>query len=41
VGYEYYNVSQQTWQNFKRVKSPGKAINRYFPPGSNYARADW
>lgn len=41
VGYEYYNVSPQTWQNFKRVKSPGKAINRYFPPGSNYARAEW
>jgi hypothetical protein len=41
VGYEYYNVSPQTWQNFKRVKSPGKAVNRYFPPGSNYARADW
>lgn len=41
VGYEYYNVSPQTWANFKRVKSPGKAINRYFPPGTNYARANW
>jgi hypothetical protein len=41
TGYEYYNVSPQTWQNFKRVKSPGRAINRYFPAGSKYARADW
>jgi hypothetical protein len=41
AGYEYYNVNPQTWQNFKRVKSPGRAINRYFPPGSNYARAPW
>lgn len=42
AGYEYYNVTPQTWQNFKRVKSPGRAINRYFPRGSgNYARADW
>lgn len=41
IGYEYYGVSRQTWQNFKRVKSVGKAINRYFPPGSNYARANW
>lgn len=41
AGYEYYNVNPQTWQNFKRVRSPGRAINRYFPPGSNYARADW
>lgn len=42
VGYEYYDVSPQTWQNFKRVKSPGRAIDRYFPRGSgNYSRADW
>lgn len=42
VGYEYYNVTPQMWRNFKRVKSPGRAINRYFPPGvANYARADW
>jgi len=42
IGYEYYDVSPQTWQNFKRVRSPGRAINRYFPRGSgNYAQADW
>lgn len=42
AGYEYYDVSPQTWQNFKRVRSPGRAINRYFPRGSgNYTRAEW
>src|SRR5213592_473533 len=28
VGYEYYNVPPRVWRNFKRVKSPGRAINR-------------
>lgn len=26
--YEYYDVPQNVWRNFQRVKSPGKAINR-------------
>lgn len=26
--YEYYNVPQRVWRNFRRVKSPGRAINR-------------
>ena len=38
--YEYYNVPPRVWNNFKRVKSPGRAINRYFPPGSSYSRMD-
>lgn len=42
VGYEYYNVPPRVWQNFKKVKSPGRAINRYFGDGQyKYARADW
>lgn len=28
--YSYDNVSQAEWRNFRRVKSPGKAINRTF-----------
>lgn len=26
--YEYYDVPQRVWRNFKRVKSPGRAVNR-------------
>ena len=26
--YEYYDVPETVWNNFKRVKSPGRAINR-------------
>ncbi|MFE9525110.1 KTSC domain-containing protein [Streptomyces sp. NPDC006631] len=26
--YGYYNVPPNVWRNFKRVKSPGRAINR-------------
>lgn len=26
--YEYYDVPERVWRNFKRVKSPGRAINR-------------
>jgi hypothetical protein len=40
VGYEYYGVPPQVWRNFKRVKSPGRAINRTlnrYP----YSVADW
>ena len=29
-GYAYYGVSKKEWNNFKRVKSPGRAINRTF-----------
>lgn len=39
-GYEYYNVPPRVWRNFKRVQSPGRAINRtlnQYP----YSRADW
>jgi hypothetical protein len=37
--YEYFNVPQRVWRNFRRVKSPGRAINRtlnYY----DYARMD-
>ena len=40
IGYEYYDVPPRVWRNFKRVKSPGRAINRtlnYYP----YAKATW
>lgn len=40
AGYEYENVPPRLWRNFKRVKSPGRFINRhlnYYP----YSRADW
>lgn len=40
VGYEYYNVPPRVWRNFKRVKSPGRAVNRvlnHYP----YSRAEW
>ena len=40
TGYEYYDVSPTEWRNFKRVKSPGRAINRTFNHHP-YARADW
>lgn len=39
-GYEYYGVPPRVWRNIKRVKSPGRAINRtlnMYP----YAEADW
>lgn len=26
--YEYFDVPERVWRNFKRVKSPGRAINR-------------
>lgn len=26
--YEYYDVPENVWRNFKRVKSPGRAVNR-------------
>lgn len=28
VAYEYYDVPPQVWRNFRRVKSPGRFINR-------------
>jgi hypothetical protein len=28
--YAYYEVTPQEWRNFRRVKSPGRAINRTF-----------
>lgn len=28
TGYAYYDVPPNVWRNFKRVKSPGRAINR-------------
>lgn len=34
--YEYYDVPQTVWNNFKRVKSPGRAVNRVL---NNYAYA--
>jgi hypothetical protein len=40
AAYEYYNVPPRVFNNFRRVKSPGRAINRtlnFFP----YARADY
>lgn len=40
VGYEYYQVPRRVWNNFKRVKSPGRAINRTLNNYS-YSRADW
>lgn len=40
AGYEYYNVPSRVWQNFKRVKSPGRFINRVLN-NYEYARADW
>lgn len=40
IGYEYYNVPPQVWRNFKRVKSPGRAINRVLN-NYPYAQADW
>ena len=42
VGYEYYDVPPRLWRNFKRVKSPGRFINRYFANGEyEYSRANW
>ena len=40
VGYEYYNVPPRVWRNFKRVKSPGRAVNRVLN-NYEYSRADW
>lgn len=40
VGYEYYDVPPSVWRNFKRVRSPGRAINRVLNNYS-YAPADW
>lgn len=36
TGYAYYDVPPNVWRNFKRVKSPGRAINRTL---NNYAYA--
>ena len=35
--YEYYDVPPNVWRNFRRVKSPGRAINRVLN-NYNYAR---
>jgi len=40
AGYEYYGVSPREWANMKRVRSPGRAINRVFNH-KEYARAGW
>jgi hypothetical protein len=40
VGYEYYDVPPSVWRNFKRVKSPGRLINRTLN-NYPYARASW
>ena len=40
AGYEYYDVSPREWNNMKRVKSPGRAINRVFNH-KDYAPAAW
>ena len=40
VGYNYYGVSPREWNNFKRVKSPGRAINRTFNY-KQYSREAW
>lgn len=37
--YEYYDVPPNVWRNFKRVKSPGRLINRTLN-GYRYARVD-
>lgn len=42
AGYEYYDVTPTEWRNFKRVKSPGRSINKNFKYSQHpYARADW
>lgn len=38
--YAYYGVTPREWTNFKRVKSPGRAINRVFN-NKPYARETW
>ena len=38
--YAYYSVTPTEWANFKRVKSPGRAINRTFNH-KPYARESW
>lgn len=40
VGYEYYHVPPNVWRNFRRVKSPGRSVNRVLNNYS-YSRADW
>lgn len=40
TGYEYYDVPPRVWRNFRRVKSPGRAVNRTLNNYA-YARADW
>lgn len=40
TGYEYYDVSPEEWRNFRRVKSPGRAINRTFNH-HDYSPASW
>lgn len=39
-GYEYYNVPPQVWRNFKRVKSPGRFVNRTLNH-YDYKPVDW
>lgn len=38
--YAYYEVSPTEWRNFRRVKSPGRAVNRTFNH-KPYAREPW
>jgi hypothetical protein len=38
--YEYYDVPQNVWRNFQRVKSPGKLINRTLNQYSYARRPD-
>lgn len=38
--WEYYDVPERVWRNFKRVKSPGRAINRVLN-NYPYARGDF
>jgi len=39
-GYEYYDVSPREWNNFRRVKSPGRYVNRVLNH-HDYAPAAW
>lgn len=38
--WEYYDVPQQVWRNFRRVKSPGRFINRVLN-NFDYGRGDF
>lgn len=39
-GYEYYDVPANVWRNFRRVRSPGRFINRTLN-NYDYSRTDW